>query len=93
MLIGAYRDNEVSSSHPLVGTLETIRKTGANTQEIVLPPLQLDDVAQIVCEALRAEWDRRILWAGWCTRLTSLADEGAWLPRRSSCGFHGSAAG
>jgi hypothetical protein len=57
MLIGAYRDNEVSSTHPLVRILETIRKTGVNIREIVLPPLRLDDVAQLVCEALRAEWD------------------------------------
>ena len=39
MLVGAYRDNEVSSSHPLMRTLEAIRKAGARMQEIVLAPL------------------------------------------------------
>ncbi|MHC5936697.1 hypothetical protein [Nostoc sp.] len=29
MLIGAYRDNEVSATHPLIQTLEEIQKTGA----------------------------------------------------------------
>ena len=29
MLVGAYRDNELSSSHPLMRTLEAIRKAGA----------------------------------------------------------------
>jgi hypothetical protein len=29
LLIGAYRDNEVDASHPLVTTLETIRHSGA----------------------------------------------------------------
>src|SRR6202007_640341 len=33
MLIGAYRDNEVDSSHPLVRKLEAICKAGATVQE------------------------------------------------------------
>ena len=32
LLVGAYRDNEVSPSHPLMRTLEAIRKAGARTQ-------------------------------------------------------------
>ena len=44
MLVGAYRDNEVSSSHPLTQTLDAIRKAGARMQEIVLAPLGLDDI-------------------------------------------------
>ena len=38
MLIGAYRDNEVNSSHPLMRKLDAIRKAGAPVQEIVLRP-------------------------------------------------------
>jgi predicted ATPase len=38
LLVGAYRDNEVSPSHPLLRTLQTIRKAGARVQEIVLAP-------------------------------------------------------
>ncbi len=41
MLIGAYRDNEVNSTHPLMRKLEAIRKAGAKVQEIVLAPLTL----------------------------------------------------
>src|SRR5271163_1046000 len=52
LLIGAYRDNEVSSSHPLMRTLAAIRDAGAKTQEIVVAPLGLDDVKRIVAEAL-----------------------------------------
>jgi len=44
MLVGAYRDNEVSSSHQLTRTLGAIRKAGPRIQEIVLSPLGLDDV-------------------------------------------------
>src|SRR5713226_481067 len=56
-LVGAYRDNEVSSSHPLMRTLGAIRKAGARMQEIVLAPLGLDDVGRLVADALHCEWD------------------------------------
>jgi predicted ATPase len=36
LLVGAYRDNEVSPSHPLLRTLEAIGNAGARVQEIVL---------------------------------------------------------
>ena len=52
LLIGAYRDNEVSSSHPLMRTLAAIRDAGARTQEIVLAPLGLDDVERLIADAL-----------------------------------------
>src|SRR6266404_4678933 len=52
LLVGAYRDNEVSPSHSLLRTLETIRKAGARVQEIVLAPLVLDDVGALVSDAL-----------------------------------------
>jgi PAS domain S-box-containing protein len=58
LLVGAYRDNEVSSSHPLLPTLEAIRKAGARVQEIVLAPLGLDDIGQLVADALRCEPER-----------------------------------
>ena len=53
LLIGAYRDNEVSSSHPLMRTLAAIRDAGARPQEIVLAPLGLDDVERLIADALR----------------------------------------
>jgi PAS domain S-box-containing protein len=53
LLIGAYRDNEVSSSHPLIRTLTAIRDAGARPQEIVLAPLGLDDIERLIAEALR----------------------------------------
>ena len=57
MLVGAYRDNEVSSSHPLMRMLGAIRKAGARMQEIVLAPLGLDDVGRLVADALHSERD------------------------------------
>ena len=59
LLIGAYRDNEVSSSHPLMRTLAAIREAGAKTQEIVLAPLGLEDVDRLIADALRCEPELR----------------------------------
>jgi predicted ATPase/signal transduction histidine kinase len=52
MLVGAYRDNEVGPSHPLMRTLEAIRKTDASVHDIVLPPLGLGDVGRLIADAL-----------------------------------------
>src|SRR6202021_3235342 len=55
LLVGAYRDNEVSPSHPLMRTLEAIRKAGTQVREIVLAPLELHDTGQLVADALHCE--------------------------------------
>src|SRR3981189_3537784 len=52
LLVGAYRDNEVGPSHPLLWVREAIRNAGARVQQIVLAPLGLDDVSQLVADAL-----------------------------------------
>jgi len=57
MLVGAYRDNEVSSSHPLMRALGAIRKAGARMHEIVLAPLRFDDIGRLVTDALHCELD------------------------------------
>jgi PAS domain S-box-containing protein len=51
-IVGAYRDNEVSASHPLVLTLADSRKQGARIGDIVLGPLSRDDVTALVADAL-----------------------------------------
>jgi PAS domain S-box-containing protein len=52
LLIGAYRDNEVSPSHPLMRTLAAIRKAEVTVREIVLAPLHLDDFTQLFADTL-----------------------------------------
>jgi predicted ATPase len=52
LLVGAYRDNEVNSAHPLLRALDAIRKAGARIDEIVLAPLGLHDVGRLVADAL-----------------------------------------
>ena len=58
MLIGAYRDNEVDATHPLVRKLDSIRQSGAAVQDIVLTPLRRDDLLQLVADSLRCENER-----------------------------------
>jgi predicted ATPase len=55
MLIGAYRQNEVNSAHPLMRKLGAIRRAGAIVQEIVLAPLSCEDLGQLVADALHCE--------------------------------------
>jgi PAS domain S-box-containing protein len=55
MLIGAYRDNEVDSTHPLMRKLESIRNAGAAVQEIVLASLAGEDLEQLIGDSLRCE--------------------------------------
>ncbi|MBD3884852.1 AAA family ATPase [Phormidium tenue FACHB-886] len=54
-LIGAYRDNEVSLTHPLVLTLEGLRKQGAVLHKIVLSPLTLEPLSKLLAEALHRD--------------------------------------
>jgi PAS domain S-box-containing protein len=58
MLIGAYRDNEVNSSHPLTRKLDAMRKAGAPVQEIVLAPLTRADVAILITDSFHPEPER-----------------------------------
>jgi predicted ATPase/signal transduction histidine kinase/tRNA A-37 threonylcarbamoyl transferase component Bud32 len=55
MVIGAYRENEVTSSHALALALEEVRKTRARISNIVLGPLSREHLASFVCEALRTD--------------------------------------
>ncbi len=58
MLIGAYRDNEVSATHPLVRKLDAIRQAGAAVEDIVLTPLGRDDLGKLLAESLHCATER-----------------------------------
>ncbi len=54
LLIGAYRDNEVDLSHPLILTIEEIKKTSASVHSIQLSPLRLYfDLNPLVADTLQ----------------------------------------
>jgi predicted ATPase/GAF domain-containing protein len=57
LIIGAYRDNEVSSTHPLIQTLEKIRENRATINNITVKPLQLNHVQQLIADTLNESPD------------------------------------
>jgi predicted ATPase/signal transduction histidine kinase/CheY-like chemotaxis protein/tRNA A-37 threonylcarbamoyl transferase component Bud32 len=58
LLIGAYRDNEVSATHPLMVTLEEIQSCNAVVSNIVLQPLQINHVNQLISDTLRTDTEK-----------------------------------
>jgi len=58
LLVGAYRDNEVDSSHLLIRKLDATRKAGAAVQEIFLGPLTREHLERLTADALHCEPDR-----------------------------------
>jgi predicted ATPase/tRNA A-37 threonylcarbamoyl transferase component Bud32 len=53
LLMGAYRDNEVSPTHPLMLTLDEIQKNGAVVNNITLRPLDIGNVSLLVADTLK----------------------------------------
>jgi len=52
LILGAYRDNEVSPVHPLMLTVDKIRKSGVTINTITLNPLSPEDSYQLVADTL-----------------------------------------
>jgi predicted ATPase/signal transduction histidine kinase len=57
LLLGAYRDNEVSIAHPLMLTMEDLKQTTAVVQTITLAPLTFQDTNQLIADTLRCSID------------------------------------
>ena len=60
LLVGAYRDNEVDASHPLMRKLEAIRQAGECVQDITLAPLARDDLGQLVADTLHCSAEQAV---------------------------------
>lgn len=56
-LIGAYRDNEVSATHPLMHAIEEMQKAGITTHAIALSPLQIADLSELLADTLNRSAD------------------------------------
>ncbi|WP_329608328.1 AAA family ATPase [Nostoc sp. CMAA1605] len=52
LLIGAYRENEISTTHPLYLTIQKINQANVNINNVNLLPLTPDDLSQLVVETL-----------------------------------------
>nr|WP_307786311.1 ATP-binding protein [Okeania sp. KiyG1] len=57
LVLGAYRDNEVFPAHPLILTLDEIKKRGANIHTIILEPLEELDITRLVADTLLCSVD------------------------------------
>jgi len=60
LLIGAYRNNEVTSAHPLMRKLEAIRQAGVIVQDIILAPLAREDLERLIADSLHCETEHAI---------------------------------
>lgn len=52
LLLGAYRDNEVSPIHPFILTVEELKKANKTVNTITLAPLAFKDTNQLVADTL-----------------------------------------
>ncbi|MBV9519419.1 MAG: AAA family ATPase [Hyphomicrobiales bacterium] len=53
LLIGAYRDNEITASHPLMRKLDAIKTAGGKVNEIMLGPLAREHIGQLMADTVR----------------------------------------
>ncbi|MFB2920608.1 AAA family ATPase [Aerosakkonema funiforme] len=63
LIIGAYRDNEVAATHPLMQTLEKIENTVGKINKIHLQPLTIDSINQLVTDTLNCSIEKSYLLA------------------------------
>lgn len=55
LLLGAYRDNEVDANHPTILAIERLKEQGAIVNEIILTPLNLEDIARLLIDTLNRD--------------------------------------
>ena len=58
LLIGAYRDNEISERHPLIQALDNIESKGISVEHLSLGPLDIPDIRVLTADALRITTER-----------------------------------
>jgi len=60
LLLGAYRDNEVSPAHPFILTVEEVKKAQKTVNIITLSPLALSDTNQLIADTLHCTTERSL---------------------------------
>ena len=58
LIIGAYRDNEVSVNHPLIQMQQQLTANNIPFSNIVLSPLKEIDMIHLIADTLAADEDR-----------------------------------
>ncbi len=60
MFIGAYRDNEVSASHPFAIMINELRKAGGEIYDLKIGNLTIEDVSMLVADTLEKAYEEVI---------------------------------
>ena len=60
LIIGAYRDNEVDSSHPFITAVDELKKTSTIINSIELTNLQLSDVNELLQDTLHSKTSKTL---------------------------------
>ncbi len=60
LLMGAYRDNEVFAAHPLMLTLDEIRKDSATVNQITLAPLDQHSLNRLIADTMSCPLERAV---------------------------------
>ncbi|RKZ89883.1 MAG: hypothetical protein DRR19_11005, partial [Candidatus Parabeggiatoa sp. nov. 1] len=55
LIIGAYRDNETSPTHPLMVTIDNLKKAKAVINQITLTNLKFEHITQLIAETLHSD--------------------------------------
>ncbi|HBE18198.1 MAG TPA: serine/threonine-protein kinase PknK [Cyanobacteria bacterium UBA11149] len=55
LLLGAYRDNEVDVNHPTILTIERLKEQGAIVNQIILTPLNIENITQLLIDTLHRD--------------------------------------
>jgi PAS domain S-box-containing protein len=55
LIIGAYRDKEVSSTHALMVAVEELRKEGVAVNQITLAPWEIAPITNLIADTLRSD--------------------------------------
>ena len=55
LVIGAYRNKEISAEHPLLSVVEELRKDGVRVDRITLLPLTIAQVTNLIADTLRSD--------------------------------------
>ncbi len=58
LLLGAYRDNEVSATHPLMSLVAELRQSAKIVRTLTIAPLEFDDLNRWVADTLHCAIDR-----------------------------------
>ncbi|QLE56488.1 ATP-binding sensor histidine kinase [Nostoc sp. TCL26-01] len=70
LLLGAYRDNEVSPVHPLILAVEELQQAGKSVKTITLASLKLADTNQLIADTLHCTQERSLPLAQFIERKT-----------------------